>query len=67
MTVQELFLADLQALLKKYGAEITAKDEWTGYAECGEDVRMTVEFKDYNLDDIDLGTWVDGDEHGGNG
>ena len=44
MSKEELeaaFLADLQALLDKNGAEIEAKDHYQGYPECGEDVRMT--------------------------
>lgn len=36
------FKRDLRALLDKYGAELEARDYWEGYAECGEDVRMTV-------------------------
>ena len=40
--VAQAFKAELQALLDKYGAELEAKDHWQGYAECGEDVRMTV-------------------------
>lgn len=36
------FRADLDALLRKWGADISARDHWTGYSECGEDVRMTV-------------------------
>ena len=38
------FKAELQALIDKYGAELEAKDCWEGYAECGEDVRMSVSF-----------------------
>jgi hypothetical protein len=34
------FTYELQALLDKYGADITAKDVWPGYAECGEDIRI---------------------------
>ena len=63
--MRQEFLKELQALLKKYDAQIKADDHWTGYAECGQDVRMTVEFKDYRIDDIDLGTWVDHQRHGG--
>jgi hypothetical protein len=37
------FTEKLQALLNEYGANIEARDHWIGYAECGEDVRMTVE------------------------
>ena len=41
--VEARFMRDLQALLAKYGeAELSADDHWTGYAECGSDVRMTV-------------------------
>ena len=40
--IEQAFRADLQALLDKYGAELEAKNHWQGYAECGEDVRMTV-------------------------
>jgi hypothetical protein len=41
--IEQTFRADLQALLDKYGAELEAKDHFQGYAECGEDVRMTVD------------------------
>jgi len=37
------FLKELSSLLEKYGVEITASDEWTGYAECGQDIQMRVE------------------------
>lgn len=42
-SVEEEFREELGELLKKWGAEIEAEDHWTGYAECGSDVRMTVE------------------------
>jgi len=58
------FLDELQSLLRKYDVEITADDHWTGYSECGRDVRMTVDFK-YPYPDIDLGSFVDGKSHGG--
>ena len=67
LTMRQSFLDELHALLSKYGAEITAKDHWQGYPECGEDIRMTVEFSNYELEDIDLGTWVDASEHGQGG
>jgi hypothetical protein len=41
--VAQAFKDELQALLDRYGAELEAKDHWQGYAECGEDVRMTVD------------------------
>lgn len=37
------FLKELSALMKKYNVEITASDEWGGYAECGEDIQIRVE------------------------
>ena len=41
--VESRFMRDLRALLTEYGeAELSAEDHWTGYAECGSDVRMTV-------------------------
>ena len=61
---RESFLLDLQSLLRKYGAQITADDYWEGYSECGRDVRMTVQFK-YSDPDIDLGSFVDGNSHVG--
>ena len=50
--IEQAFREELQALLDKYGAELEANDHWQGYAECGEDVRMTVTIQ---------GEW---DEHG---
>lgn len=41
--VAQAFKTELQALLDRYGADLEAKDHWQGYAECGEDVRMTVD------------------------
>lgn len=40
--IKRRFMAELQHLLVKWGAELEAKDHWEGYPECGEDVRMTV-------------------------
>ena len=42
MTTKEQFISELKALLAKWDAEIVAEDHFSGYAECGEDVRMTV-------------------------
>lgn len=56
----ELFLKELKALLAKFDAELSADDHWIGYAECGEDVRMTVEFNDAPYEEIDLGKYIDG-------
>jgi hypothetical protein len=65
----EAFKKELAALCRKYKCEITAADHWIGYAECGQDVRITVEFTgSYTLDskallaweELDLGTFFDG-------
>lgn len=65
--IEQAFRAELQALLDKYGAELEAKDHFQGYAECGEDVRMTVDVPalyDHNHNcvreytEIDLGRWM---------
>lgn len=53
-----LFLSELRALLNRWGATMGARDHWEGFAECGENVRITVEFDrdpDINLPDLDLG------------
>jgi hypothetical protein len=52
MTRGEELKSKLIALCREYGAEIEAKDHWTGYSECGQDVRMTLT--------ID-GVYMDGD------
>ncbi len=41
--VEAAFRAEFQALLDKYNAVVKAEGHWQGYAECGEDVRLTVE------------------------
>lgn len=40
---RQLFLTDLYDVLDKWGASITAEDHYSGYPECGEDIRMTVD------------------------
>ena len=39
---KEQFIEELKMLLRKYDADILAKDHYDGYPECGEDIRMTV-------------------------
>lgn len=65
--ITQAFKSELQALLDKYGAELSARDKWEGYPECGEDVRMQVDVPaiydaDHNClrehTEIDLGSWV---------
>jgi hypothetical protein len=58
--VEREFRAELQALLNKYGAELEAKDYWTGYSECGEDVRMTVAIEGiYDKDGNTIRPWME--------
>lgn len=40
--LEQEFRSDLQDLLNKYGAELSAEDHFQGYPECGENVLMTV-------------------------
>lgn len=66
--VELSFRADLKALLAKYNADIEASDHYSGYPECGEDIKMIVnipslydgneQIREYT--EIDLGHWVDG-------
>ena len=65
--VTQEFRTELQALLDKYGADMEARDHWQGYAECGSDVRITVDVPGiYDRDnncvreytEIDLGSWI---------
>lgn len=65
--IKRRFMDELQHLLVKWDAELTAKDHWEGYPECGEDVRMTVTVPaiydaDHNclreFTEIDLGSYV---------
>jgi hypothetical protein len=43
-SLKDAFLSDLREVMRKHGVEsITADDHFQGYAECGEDIRMTVE------------------------
>ena len=67
--VGQRFFAELCDLLRRYGAELSADDHYQGYAECGEDVRMTVDIPAiYDADgnrlrdycEVDLGRWLDG-------
>ena len=55
------FLAELTALLRKWGAELEAKDHYLGYPECGEDIRITAWIPADGADvEIDLGDSFDG-------
>ena len=55
---QKAFMVEFEALLRKHLATINANDHWTGYPECGRDVRMVVEFDDWRVGEIDLGDFI---------
>ena len=52
------FMAKLKALLIEYSVEIAAEDEWQGYAECGQDIKICFEF---GIREAAFGTRVDSD------
>ena len=67
--VKAEFLTDLNNLLLKYSAEISAEDHWQGYPECGEDIRIEIEIPGVWDNDgecvsedcyIDLGRYITG-------
>ena len=66
----EQFKKELIALCRKFNVtEIEARDEYPGYAECGEDIHITIEFKgDYTVDPpipyetLDLGGFFNTEE-----
>jgi hypothetical protein len=48
------FQRELDDLPARYTATLTAEDHYPGYAECGSDIRITVEFDDI-YEEINLG------------
>ena len=58
MTTGQNFKKELIQLLHKYGAELEAEDHWQGYAECGQEIKMTVSFDDWQVEDLDLGNFL---------
>ncbi len=40
--IEQEFRKEFQALVNKYKAEIEIKDHWTGYSECGQDIKCMV-------------------------
>jgi len=67
--IEQEFRADLKLLIKKYDAEIEASDHYTGYSECGEDIRVMVSTQAVYVDnecvqecaDFNIGTWITAD------
>ena len=58
---EKQFCAEFKALLEKYGVELSASDEYKGYPECGEDIRIVAyaSSKWYKYDKIHDGIDVD--------
>ncbi|MCP4355917.1 MAG: hypothetical protein GY793_09870 [Proteobacteria bacterium] len=54
------FMYELADLLEKHKVEIKASNEWTGYAECGQDIQIYFDINDN--EEIMLGTYVDSDK-----
>jgi len=52
------FMYKLADLLEEYNIEITASDEWSGYAECGEDIQICIE-NNMHYEDTNMGTFID--------
>lgn len=53
--LHDSFTRELKALLTKYDVILEAHDHWTGYAECGQDIRILAEFEQWDIDDLDFG------------
>jgi hypothetical protein len=50
--VHHQFLRELNKLLLKYEANLECCDEWSGYAECGQDLHVKVAFNGkFNIGD----------------
>ena len=56
----DAFIEDFKNLLDKHGATISAKDHFQGYAECGEDIRITIDLSQgFNFAELDFGSYID--------
>lgn len=56
MDKRKKFLEDLKGLLEKYSATVTCDSIVEGLVESP---KITVEFDDYDIDDIVFGTYID--------
>lgn len=51
---EKLFLLDLKELLIKHKVGISSSDEYPGYPECGEDIRIRIESEWKDNPDMDI-------------
>ena len=51
---EKLFLLELKDLLIKHKVSISSSDEYPGYPECGEDVRIRIESEWKDNPDMDI-------------
>ena len=49
------FMKDLRDIMIKHNVEITADDEWEGYAECGQDIQINIET---SIKSIPIGNYI---------
>ena len=64
--IEHDFRLDLLCLLNKYNAQIETSDHYTGYSECGQDIRVMVSIPAIYMDEqcineyteFDLGCWI---------
>ena len=69
LEIENEFRSDLNALLKKYDADIETSDHYIGYSECGEDIRVMVSIPVVYVDneciqesaDFNLGLYITGE------
>ncbi len=53
------FKDDLDSLLKKYSVSLVAEDHYRGYPECGQDIKITAEFDNWEIPDIEFDSRID--------
>jgi hypothetical protein len=59
---QNKFIKEFRDLLRKYEIHISADDHYNGYPECGQDIKISIESMNHDID-IDLEfDWIDSAE-----